>query len=155
MAAALLYLPRQGRPAIRLRLEAADMNHPENTMMPVRSIILGTSLALTGLPALAQAAPVPAGPNIWTQLLMFVPLILIFYFLLIRPQQQRQKKHTEMVNNIKRGDTVVTSGGLIGKVSKVNDNELSVELAENVRVRVVRAMVVEVRNKAEPVPAND
>ena len=124
-------------------------------MKPVRYLTLGVSLSLLGLPALAQAAPVPAGPSIWTQLLMFLPLILIFYFLLIRPQQQRQKKHTEMVNNIKRGDTVVTSGGLIGKVSKVNDNELSVELAENVRVRLVKGMVLEVRNKAEPVPAND
>jgi preprotein translocase subunit YajC len=89
------------------------------------------------------------------QLVLFLPLILIFYFLLIRPQQQRAKKHTEMIAAIKRGDTVVTSGGLIGKVNKVNDGEISLDLAENVRVRVVKAMIIEVRNKAEPVPAND
>ena len=119
-------------------------------------VMAGVSAALMVAPALAQAAPpVAAGPSLITQLLFFLPLILIFYFLLIRPQQQRAKKHAEMVANIKRGDTVVTSGGLIGKVNKVNDAELSVDLAENVRVRIIKAMVIEVRNKAEPVPAND
>lgn len=88
--------------------------------------------------------------------LILLPLFFaVFYFLLIRPQQQRAKKHAEMVNNIKRGDTVVTSGGLIGKVNKVSDNEISLDLADNVRVRVIKQMVIEVRNKAEPVPAND
>lgn len=119
-------------------------------------VLAGTAAALMAAPALAQAAPAaPPSPSIITQLLFFLPLILIFYFLLIRPQQQRAKKHAEMVANIKRGDTVVTSGGLIGKVNKVNDAELSVDLAENVRVRIIKAMVIEVRNKAEPVPAND
>jgi preprotein translocase subunit YajC len=119
-------------------------------------VMAGISAALMAAPALAQAAPpVAAGPSLITQLLFFLPLILIFYFLLIRPQQQRAKKHAEMIAAIKRGDTVVTSGGLIGKVNKVNDAELSVDLAENVRVRIIKAMVIEVRNKAEPVPAND
>ena len=122
--------------------------------MSARFLTLGLISAALALPAAAQAAPA-AGPSIWTQILMFLPLILIFYFLLIRPQQQRQKKHTQMVSAIKRGDTVVTAGGLIGKVNKVNDAEISVDLAENVRVRIVKSMVVEVRNKAEPVPAND
>lgn len=122
--------------------------------MSARFLTLGLISAALALPAAAQAAPA-AGPSIWTQILMFLPLILIFYFLLIRPQQQRQKKHTQMVSAIKRGDTVVTAGGLIGKVNKVNDAEISIDLAENVRVRVVKSMVVEVRNKAEPVPAND
>jgi preprotein translocase subunit YajC len=119
-------------------------------------VLAGTAAALMAAPALAQAAPAaPPGPSLITQLLFFLPLILIFYFLLIRPQQQRAKKHAEMIAAIKRGDTVVTSGGLIGKVNKVNDAELSVDLAENVRVRIIKAMVIEVRNKAEPVPAND
>lgn len=119
-------------------------------------VLAGTTAALMAAPALAQAAPAaPPGPSLITQLLFFLPLILIFYFLLIRPQQQRAKKHAEMIAAIKRGDTVVTSGGLIGKVNKVNDAELSVDLAENVRVRIIKAMVIEVRNKAEPVPAND
>jgi preprotein translocase subunit YajC len=117
-------------------------------------VFSGLVLLVSAAPAFA-AAPVPAGPSLISQLLFFLPLILIFYFLLIRPQQQRAKKHAEMVANIKRGDTVVTSGGLIGKVNKVNDAELSVDLAENVRVRIVKSMVIEVRQKADPVPAND
>ncbi|HAY07755.1 MAG TPA: preprotein translocase subunit YajC [Hyphomonas sp.] len=112
------------------------------------------AMTLIAAPAFAGAAPPPGG-SILTQLLFFLPLILIFYFLLIRPQQQRAKKHAEMVAAIKRGDTVVTSGGLIGKVNKVSDTEISLDLADNVRVRVIRQMVIEVRNKAEPVPAND
>lgn len=122
--------------------------------MSARFLTLGLVSAALALPA-AAAGPAPAGPGIMTQILFFLPLILIFYFLLIRPQQQRQKKHVQMVNNIKRGDTVVTAGGLIGKVNKVNDAEITVDIAENVRVRVVKSMIIEVRNKAEPVPAND
>ena len=82
-------------------------------------------------------------------------MVGIFYFLLIRPQQQRAKKHAAMVSGVKRGDTVVTSGGLIGKVNKVFDEEISLELAENVKVRVIKSMVIEVRGKTEPVAAND
>lgn len=122
--------------------------------MIARILTLGLASAVIALPAMAGGGAAGGG-SILTQLLFFLPLILIFYFLLIRPQQQRAKKHTEMVNNIKRGDTVVTAGGLIGKVNKVNEGELSVDLADNVRVRVIKSMVVEVRNKAEPVPAND
>ncbi len=120
-----------------------------------RLSLLALVTPLLTLPAFAQAAPASATQPILMQILFFLPLILIFYFLLIRPQQQRAKKHAEMVANIKRGDTVVTSGGLIGKVNKVNDAELSVDLADNVRVRIVKAMIVEVRSKADPVPAND
>ena len=89
------------------------------------------------------------------QLIFFVPLILIFYFLLIRPANQRQKKHKAMIEAVVRGDTVITSGGLIGKVVKVTDQEISVELAEGVRVRVVKGMIADVRGKNEPVAAND
>lgn len=123
--------------------------------MSARFLTLGLIAAALAMPAAAQAAPAGGGASVLTQILFFLPLILIFYFLLIRPQQQRQKKHTEMVNNIKRGDTVITSGGLIGKVNKVSDNEVSLDIAENVRVRIIKSMVIEVRNKAEPVPAND
>jgi preprotein translocase subunit YajC len=119
-----------------------------------RAVLLISAAAAVALPAAAAGAG-PAGPSLLTQLLFFVPLILIFYFLLIRPQQQRAKKHSQMVANIKRGDVIVTSGGLIGKVNKVSDTELSIDLADNVRVRVVRSMVMDVRSKADPVPAND
>jgi preprotein translocase subunit YajC len=80
-----------------------------------------------------------------------VPLILlfgIFYFLLIRPQQQRLKTHQQMVEAVRRGDTVVTAGGLIGKVAKVKDDgELMVEIADNVQVRVLKSTLTEVRVK--------
>ncbi len=87
-------------------------------------------------------------------ILQFAPILLIFvimYFLILRPNQQKAKVHREMVANLRRGDTVVTSGGLIGKVAKVDDSEIQVELAEGVRVRVVRGSISEVRAKGEPV----
>lgn len=84
----------------------------------------------------------------------FIPLILIFvimYFLLIRPQQKKLKEHKAMVEALRRGDQVVTQGGLIGKVSKVkDDSEIEVELAEGVKVRVVRATIAQVLSKTEP-----
>lgn len=89
-----------------------------------------------------------------SMIIQFLPIILIFvimYFLILRPQRQKARAHQEMVANLRRGDTVVTSGGLIGKVAKVDDSEIQVEIAEEVRVRVVRGMIAEVRAKGEPV----
>ena len=87
-------------------------------------------------------------------LMTFLPLILIFvvfYFLLIRPQQKKAKEHQAMVSALRRGDQVVTQGGLIGKVSKVkDDNEIEVELAEGVKVRVVQSTIAQVISKTEP-----
>ena len=84
----------------------------------------------------------------------FIPLILIFaimYFLLIRPQQKKVKEHAAMVEALRRGDQVVTQGGLIGKVSKVKeDNEVEVELSEGVKVRVVKSTIAQVLTKTEP-----
>ncbi|HBB54564.1 MAG TPA: preprotein translocase subunit YajC [Hyphomonadaceae bacterium] len=108
--------------------------------------------------AQAATAPAPAGDPTTSALLQFLPLIgifVIFYFLIIRPQQKRMKDHRDMISNLKRGDTVVTSGGLIGKVAQVDETEVKIDLGENVKVRVVRSMVAEVRNKPEPAPAND
>jgi preprotein translocase subunit YajC len=85
------------------------------------------------------------------------PLIFIFaimYFLLIRPQQQRLKQHKAMVDNVRRGDVVVTGGGLVGKVVKVpaaDDPEITVEIADNVQVKVIRSTLAEVRAKSQPV----
>jgi len=82
---------------------------------------------------------------------MFV-VLLIMYFIVLRPQQKRAKEHQELVKNLRRGDTVVTSGGLVGKVTKlVDDEQVEVEIADGVRVRQVRAMVTGVRAKGEPV----
>jgi preprotein translocase subunit YajC len=89
-----------------------------------------------------------------SMLIQFLPIILIFvimYFLILRPQRMKARAHQEMVANVRRGDTVVTTGGLIGKVAKVDEGELQVELAEGVRVRIVRSMVSDVRAKSEPV----
>ena len=84
----------------------------------------------------------------------FVPLILIFaimYFLLIRPQQKKVKEHQAMVDALRRGDQVITQGGLIGKVTKVKeDGELEVEIAESVKVRVVKSTIAQVVSKTEP-----
>lgn len=100
-------------------------------------------------PAYAQAAG--GGAGMITSLLPFVLIFAVMYFLIIRPQRQRMKKHEEMISAVRRGDTIVTSGGLIGKVTKViDDGELQVELAEGVRVRIVRTMVSDVRAKGEP-----
>ncbi len=86
--------------------------------------------------------------DLLSQLLLWVPLIAIMYFLLFRPQQQRVKAHQKMVEGVKRGDTVVTAGGIVGKVAKVKDDgEVVVEIADNVQVRVLKSTLNEVRSK--------
>ena len=107
-------------------------------------------------PAFAQAAGGAGGAA--GGLISFVPIILIFvimYFLMIRPQQKKVKEHRAMVEALRRGDQVVTSGGLIGKVTKVDDQkgEVEVELAPNVKVRVVRSTISQVVSKTEPAEA--
>jgi preprotein translocase subunit YajC len=98
--------------------------------------------------AYAQASP--GGFEMLNSLLVPTILIIgIMYFLMIRPQQKRMKEHREMIAAIRRGDAVVTSGGIIGKVTKVEENELQVEIADGVRIRVLRPTVSEVRGKAE------
>ena len=100
-------------------------------------------------PAFAQTAGGQGGG-----LTFLIPLILIFvvfYFLLIRPQQKRMKEHQNMVTNLRRGDRIVTGGGVVGTVTKViDDNEVQVEIAEGVRVRVMRQTVQQVMDKSEP-----
>src|SRR5260221_1420403 len=101
-------------------------------------------------PAFAQASPF--GGDTFGMLIPFVLIIVMMYFLILRPQQKRGKMHQEMVKNLRRGDTVVTSGGLVGKVTKVvDDDQIEVEIADDVRVRQLRTMVAEVRTKGEPV----
>jgi preprotein translocase subunit YajC len=112
------------------------------------------STAPAGLLATA-AADSSSTMGIAMNILPLVLIFVVFYFLLIRPQQQRLKAHKEMVANVRRGDVVVTGGGMIGKITRVSDDEATVELAENVRVRVLRSTITEVRAKTEPAPAND
>jgi preprotein translocase subunit YajC len=92
------------------------------------------------------------------QLIGIAPIILmvvLFYFMLIRPQQKRQKEHLATLNNIKRGDNVVLSSGVIGKIVRVEEKEVGVEIAQGVTVKVRKAMITEVASKGEPAPAND
>ena len=123
--------------------------------MLTRLATLTAVTAAATLPAFAQAAPSAAGPSIMSQVLLFLPLILIFYFLLIRPQQQRAKKHKALIEGIKKGDTVITSGGLVGKVTKAGETEITVELADGVRVQIIKQMIIDVRDRNQPVAAND
>jgi preprotein translocase subunit YajC len=103
-------------------------------------------------PAFAQAASPFGGDSMLVSLLPFILIFVIMYFLILRPQQRRVKQHSEMVKNIRRGDTVVTSGGLVGKVTKVvDDDQVEVEIADEVRVRQMRSMIADVRAKGEPV----
>src|ERR1700722_16139771 len=84
-------------------------------------------------------------------LLPFVLIFGVFYFLILRPQQQKMKKHQEMLGNLRRGDRVVTSGGLIGTISKiVSEGEVKLELADDIRIRQVRSMITEVLAKTDP-----
>jgi preprotein translocase subunit YajC len=100
--------------------------------------------------AFAQGAPAPGGGGLLMQLLPFVMILGIMYFLIIRPQQKKMKDHRDMIASIRRGDTVVTAGGMIGKITKlVGDAELQVELAEGVRVRVIRSTIAEVRTRGD------
>lgn len=103
-------------------------------------------------PAFAQTSGAGGGADIFGTLFLFVGLIAIWYFLIIRPQQSQVKKHREMLDNLRRGDTIVTNGGLIGKIVKVVDEqEFQVEIADGVRVRIARHAVAQLRSKTEPV----
>ncbi|MFD1326946.1 preprotein translocase subunit YajC [Mycoplana ramosa] len=104
--------------------------------------------------AFAQTAPAaaPGGTDLLMSVLPFLLIFVVMYFLIIRPQRAAAKRRDELLKNIRRGDQVVTGGGIVGKVTKViDDKELEVELAEGVKVRVVRGGISEVRVKGEPV----
>jgi len=104
-------------------------------------------------PAFAQGTSSAFGDGgLITSLLPFVLIFVIMYFLILRPQQKRVKTHQEMVKNVRRGDTVITNGGLVGRVTKViDDAEIEIELSDEVRVRQMRSMIADVRAKGEPV----
>ncbi|WDR05763.1 preprotein translocase subunit YajC [Devosia rhodophyticola] len=109
-------------------------------------------------PAFAQAAGAPASGGFTDILVQLVPILLlvvIFWFLIFRPQQKRVKAQQAMLGAVRRGDTVVSTGGIVGKVTKAVDGEdLEVEIAQGVKVKLVRSMIADVRSKAEPVNDN-
>jgi preprotein translocase subunit YajC len=105
-------------------------------------------------PAWAQNAPAPSAPPGFdvVSLLPLILIFVIFYFLLIRPQQVKQKKHRATLAALRRGDVVVTGGGIIAKVTRlIDDHHIELEIADNLRVRVLRNTIAEVRAKTEPV----
>ncbi|HWW46743.1 MAG TPA: preprotein translocase subunit YajC [Xanthobacteraceae bacterium] len=110
-------------------------------------------------PAFAQAAAGNDANSMLMSLLPFALIFVIMYFLILRPQQKKVKEHNELVKNIRRGDTVITNGGLVGKVTKVVDDEqIEIEVGEGVRIRQMRQMITGVRTKGEPAkgePAKD
>ena len=93
-----------------------------------------------------------AGPG---QFLPLVAILVLFYVMIWMPQQRRAKEHAAKVSSVKRGDTVVMSSGMIGKVVRVEEAEVGVEIAQNVTVKVVKSMISDVRARGEPAPAND
>ncbi|VAW07143.1 Protein translocase subunit YajC [hydrothermal vent metagenome] len=104
--------------------------------------------------AIAQTAGATGGESAFMQFLPFILIIAVFYFLMIRPQQKRAKEHRNMVAALRRGDNVVTSGGIVAKVSKVlDDNEVELEIASGVKIKVIRSTISTVIGK--PAPAND
>ena len=105
-------------------------------------------------PAAAGAAP--GGGDMMMSLLLPIGMIVIFYFLLIRPQNQRMKKHRAMIAAMKKGDTVITQGGIIGSVFKITDEEVTIDTGEGGKLRIVRGMIVDVKNRdGAAAPAND
>ncbi len=109
-------------------------------------------------PAFAQTAAGAAAGGPQDMLIQFLPLVglvVLFYFLMIRPQQRRMKQHQQMITNLKRNDVVVLSSGVIGKVVRVEDKEVGLEIAQGVTIKVVKGMIAEVRVRGEPAPAND
>ena len=103
---------------------------------------------------IAAAAP-SAGASFFVQTIPLVLIFVIFWFLLIRPQQKRMKEHQAQISAVKKGDRVVTGGGLIGKVTKVADNEVEVELAQGIRVQAVKSTLTQVIDPAAAKAAND
>jgi preprotein translocase subunit YajC len=107
-------------------------------------------------PAYAQAAGGSGGLGAMGQFLPLILIFVVFYFLLIRPQQKKQKVHREMLSSLRRGDRVVTAGGIVGTITRVvSDTELAIEIADGVRVRVMRGMVSDVMARTEARDADD
>ena len=115
-------------------------------------------MSLSPALVMAVAAPAVGGGSLQDMVLQFAPLLFLLvagYFLLIRPQQQRQREHVKRVGAIKRGDTVVMSNGMLGKVVRVEEDEIGVEIAQNVTVKMIKSMVHDIRTRGEPAAAND
>jgi len=105
-------------------------------------------------PAYAQTAAAPGGGDFFMSLLPLILIFIVFYMLLIRPQQKKVKEHQAMIAAVKRGDQVITSGGVHGKVTKVEDNIVMVEVAQNVQLKINKHTLSDVVNKQAPANSN-
>ncbi len=117
-------------------------------------------LATTAYAQTPAGAPASAGGgggplDAFGPFLLPLGLIVLFYFMILRPQQQRMKQHQATISAVKRGDTVVLNSGIIGKIARVDETEAAVEIAPNVTVKVVKSTISEVRTRGEPAAAND
>jgi len=117
----------------------------------VKSLVIALIISTSALFANGGAGGFDIGQLVPPQFLLIVSIFAVFYFLMIRPQQKKAKAHQEMLKALHRGDHVVTAGGILGTVDKVSDNEISLEIANNVKIRVVKATVTEVLAKTRPV----
>lgn len=118
-------------------------------------MILTPAIVLAAAGTAGGAAGGILSPDFLQMIGLPIILIALFYLMLWRPQQRRAKEHAARIEGIKRGDTVVLSNGMIGKVVRVEDKEAGVEIAQNVTVKVVKSMIAEVRARGEPAAAND
>jgi preprotein translocase subunit YajC len=105
--------------------------------------LLSSAYAMGGQPAGGGAAQSGAAGFLGSPIIMIVLLLAIMYFLMIRPQQKRAKQHKSFMENLKRGDTVVTSGGLYGKITGITDDAITLEIAEKVRVKVTKSSIAD------------
>jgi preprotein translocase subunit YajC len=104
---------------------------------------------------LAAGAAAAGAPPAWIQFLPLVAMGLIFWFLIIRPQMRRQKEHQAKIASIKKGDQVLTGGGLVGKVVRVDDVYADIELAQGVKVKAVKSTITDIISPTGSAPAND
>ncbi|MEL6540968.1 MAG: preprotein translocase subunit YajC [Pseudomonadota bacterium] len=104
--------------------------------------------------ATLAAAGAPAEPPAWLTFMPIIGMVVIFYFLLLRPQMKQQKEHREKIASVKKGDQVVTAGGLVGKVAKVDDNYVEIDIAKDVRVKAVKQTIGDIIPPGGT-PAND
>jgi preprotein translocase subunit YajC len=147
---AIGHVATMARIAMPVCVGLADQERGFSQEPRFRKSLMGETMFIT--PAYAQAAG-GTGLNAFETLLPILFILPIMYFLVLRPQQQKMKQHRDMIAKVARGDTVVTNGGIVGKVTRVKEGEgeIEVEIAENTRVRVVRGMIAEVRVKGQPV----
>ncbi len=112
-------------------------------------VILTSLLVGASASSVAWAQGAGSGPSVWEQLMPFVFILIIFYFLLIRPQQRRAKNHQIFLEGLRRGDSVLTSGGILGTIEGLTDQYVTLEIAKDVRIRILKTQIASPANSGE------